>query len=66
MGLVECQASPLDRPLENPTMLKMLIAVLSAVRKLCITLQQNPVGAGCLIVLASHGLIAFVLVLSRH
>ncbi|WP_157381613.1 hypothetical protein [Burkholderia ubonensis] len=47
-------------------MLKMLIAVLSAVRKLCITLQQNPVGAGCLIVLASHGLIAFVLVLSRH
>ncbi|WP_157379332.1 hypothetical protein [Burkholderia ubonensis] len=44
-----------------------LINVLSAIRTLCLTLQQNPAGAGSLLALAALALAAYALVVvSRH
>lgn len=44
-----------------------LTDVLSALRTMCLTLQQNPAGAGSLLALAALALAAYALVVvSRH
>lgn len=44
----------------------MVTDVLSEIRTLCITLQQNPVGAVCVVALSSIGLAACSLELARR
>ncbi|WP_185673657.1 hypothetical protein [Burkholderia stagnalis] len=46
-------------------MLRQLTNFLFTLRMLCITLQQNPAGAGCLVALAALALAALVVMSSR-